>query len=117
MHSHVPQDHPHCTLPFLPPSLSLSLYPMCPVQNKKLLRAAWEVTRRAPVVHIFGTVVFTPGIFLRERIPHLPRALDKKVPLCVRVCPCVCVCVCAYVCVHMCVHMCVCASVSLFVRL
>lgn len=46
--------------------------------DKRILKAMWEVQRRTPAVHLYGTVLVCPNEFLLRMIPQLPASLDKK---------------------------------------
>ncbi len=55
--SHVQESHPP------PPPFS---------------QALWDLQKKVPAVHLYGTIILSPNEFLDRKVPQLTKALDKK---------------------------------------
>ena len=42
------------------------------------MQGFWDLQRRVPVVHLYGTVILCPNEFLVKKIPQIGKLMDKK---------------------------------------
>jgi WASH complex subunit 7 len=53
-------------------------YQLYRIDDKRQLKAIWDVYKKIPIVHLCGNVSWIASKFLLEKIPQLARLLDKK---------------------------------------
>eukprot|EP00048_Salpingoeca_helianthica_P015476 m.226982 g.226982 ORF g.226982 m.226982 type:complete len:1195 (+) comp17088_c0_seq1:325-3909(+) len=46
--------------------------------DKKLIKAIFDVQRKLPVIHLFGTALMVPTTFLVSLVPSVAKVLDKR---------------------------------------
>lgn len=47
--------------------------------DRKLFKSLWDVHKILPAVHLTGNILWFPDNFLLSKLPHMAKALDKKI--------------------------------------